>query len=166
VLATVTPTRSNKHCYRYNGQKEWCDLVKYGRSTRYRFFRVDYGGENGWVAGTLLNTATAASCPATSISSNSAGRGVCSYYGEESQGSSTANGERFDMNNMTAAHLSLPFGTKLRVTNEGNGRSVDVRINDRGPYVQGRVLDLSKGAFSKVEATSRGLFNCKYETIH
>jgi rare lipoprotein A len=69
--------------------------------------------------------------------------GVASYYGSES-GSRTASGERFNQNAMTCAHRSLPFGTKLRVST--GGRSVIVTVNDRGPFVRGRVLDLSKGA--------------------
>jgi rare lipoprotein A len=69
--------------------------------------------------------------------------GIASYYGNES-GSHTASGQRFNQNAMTAAHRSLPFGTRLRVTHDG--RSVVVTINDRGPFVRGRVLDLSTGA--------------------
>jgi peptidoglycan lytic transglycosylase len=69
--------------------------------------------------------------------------GVASYYGNES-GSRTASGEHFNQNAMTCAHRSLPFGTKLRVSH--GGRSVIVTVNDRGPFVRGRVLDLSKGA--------------------
>ncbi len=74
------------------------------------------------------------------------GTGIASWYGYESNGRESASGESFNENAMTAAHRTLPFGTKLRVTNLNNGRSVIVRINDRGPYVQGRIIDLSKGA--------------------
>ncbi len=73
-------------------------------------------------------------------------RGMASYYGYDGCGNSTASGQRFNPEGMTAAHRSLPFGTKVRVTNTHNGRSVVVRINDRGPYVRGRVIDLSAGA--------------------
>ncbi|MHC5723926.1 MAG: septal ring lytic transglycosylase RlpA family protein [Nostoc sp.] len=73
-------------------------------------------------------------------------RGIASYYGYDGCGNSTASGQRFNPEGMTAAHRSLPFGTKVRVTNTHNGRSVVVRINDRGPYVRGRVIDLSAGA--------------------
>jgi rare lipoprotein A len=69
--------------------------------------------------------------------------GVASYYW---QGQRTATGERFNPEGMTAAHRTLPFGTRVRVTHLGNGRSVDVRINDRGPFIAGRVIDLSRGA--------------------
>ena len=87
----------------------------------------------------------------------SAGRsfaGMASFYGSES-GSRTASGQRFNQGAMTAAHRSLPFGTKLRVTH--GSRSVVVTINDRGPFIRGRVLDLSKGAASAIGLTSRGV---------
>ena len=69
-------------------------------------------------------------------------RGAASWYGS---GRRTANGEAFNPNGMTAAHRNLPFGTRLRVVNESNGRSVVVRINDRGPFVGGRIIDLARG---------------------
>lgn len=71
---------------------------------------------------------------------------VASYYGHEFAGRRTASGERFNPGAMTAAHRTLPFGTRVRVTNTRNGRSVIVRINDRGPHVKGRSIDLSHGA--------------------
>ena len=80
--------------------------------------------------------------------------GMASFYGNEA-GSRTASGQRFNQGAMTAAHRSLPFGTKLRVTHAG--RSVVVTINDRGPFIRGRVLDLSKGAASAIGLTSRGV---------
>ncbi|MDR7039318.1 rare lipoprotein A (peptidoglycan hydrolase) [Methylobacterium sp. BE186] len=72
--------------------------------------------------------------------------GVASWYGPGFQGRRTANGERFNTHALTAAHRTLPFGTKVRVTNRLNGRSVVVRINDRGPFVGGRVIDLSNAS--------------------
>ena len=72
--------------------------------------------------------------------------GRASYYGDPYHGRSTANGETFDKNKMTAAHRTLPFNTWVRVENQLNGRKVDVRINDRGPFVGGRLIDLSEGA--------------------
>src|SRR5918995_7022236 len=72
--------------------------------------------------------------------------GTASWYGPGFHGRTTANGERYNMYELTAAHRSLPFGTKVRVTNRMNGKSVVVRINDRGPYGGGRVIDLSRGA--------------------
>jgi len=80
--------------------------------------------------------------------------GVASYYGNEA-GNRTASGQRFNQHAMTAAHRSLPFGTKLRVTH--GSRSVIVTINDRGPFIRGRVLDLSKGAAHAIGLTGRGV---------
>jgi rare lipoprotein A len=71
---------------------------------------------------------------------------LASYYGQEFAGRRTASGERFNPNAMTAAHRTLRFGTRVRVTNSRNGRSVIVRINDRGPFVKGRAIDLSRRA--------------------
>jgi rare lipoprotein A len=86
----------------------------------------------------------------------SLGTGVASYYGRRFHGRLTANGERFNMNAMTAAHKTLPFGTKVRVTYPRNGRSVVVRINDRGPFIRGRTIDLSRGAATKLGMISSG----------
>lgn len=72
--------------------------------------------------------------------------GIASWYGPGFHGRLTANGERYDMHGMTAAHKTLKFGTVVEVTNTTNGKSVTVRINDRGPYIGGRVIDLSKSA--------------------
>ncbi|GJE76387.1 septal ring lytic transglycosylase RlpA family protein [Methylorubrum suomiense] len=92
-----------------------------------------------WTVAVCLATivGTAAVLPAQAQS------GRASWYGS---GHRTANGERFNPNGMTAAHRSLPFGTRVRVTNRSNGRSVVVRINDRGPFVGGRVIDLARGS--------------------
>ena len=83
---------------------------------------------------------------------------MASYYGygDGFHGKTTANGERFNGHGKTTAHPSLPFGTILLVYNPENGRSVTVKVNDRGPYVHGRGLDLSYGAFQKVADPSRG----------
>ena len=83
--------------------------------------------------------------------------GMASYYGREHDGRRTASGEVFDMNGMTAAHRTLPFGTRVRVTNLANGREVTVRINDRGPFHRGRILDLSYGAARKLGIVGRGV---------
>ena len=85
------------------------------------------------------------------------GGGAASWYGSEFHGRRTANGERYNMNGYTAAHRSLPFGTKVKVTNRSNGRSVVVRINDRGPFHGGRVIDLSKGAANKLGMVNSGV---------
>ena len=83
--------------------------------------------------------------------------GLASWYGQRHQGRPTASGEAYDMNRLTAAHRTLPFGTRLRVTNVENGRSVVVRVNDRGPHVPGRVLDLSHGAAKALGMVSEGV---------
>lgn len=84
-------------------------------------------------------------------------RGVASWYGPGFHGRKTASGERFNQNALTAAHRSLPFGTKVRVTNVKNGRSVIVRINDRGPFHGNRIIDLSKGAARAIGVMSSGV---------
>jgi len=91
--------------------------------------------------------------------------GTASFYGGKWHGRKTANGEIFDTYKLTAAHKTLPFGTKVKVTNLNNGKSVVVRINNRGPYVKGRVIDLSQAAFSKIENMSRGVTKVKLEII-
>jgi len=88
--------------------------------------------------------------------------GICSYYGGQFNGRKTASGQIFNQNLMTAAHKSLPFFTRIRVRNHSNGKTVDVVVNDRGPFTPGRIVDLSQGAFSKVESTSKGLFKCSW----
>lgn len=76
--------------------------------------------------------------------------GYATYYGPGFHGKKTASGEIFDMYEMTCAHRTLPFGTRLRVTNLSNRKSIEVRVNDRGPFVEGRILDLSYGAAQRI----------------
>ena len=85
--------------------------------------------------------------------------GIASFYGlnDGFAGRLTANGERFTPSKLTTAHPSLPFGTKVRVTNQANGKSVVVRVNDRGPFYGSRIIDLSHGAFAQIASTSQGL---------
>jgi rare lipoprotein A len=83
--------------------------------------------------------------------------GRASWYGEAHHGLLTASGERYDMHALTAAHRSLPFGTRLRVTNMTNGEVVEVRVNDRGPMVAGRILDLSYAAARRLGAVGAGV---------
>ena len=80
-----------------------------------------------------------------------------SFYGEKWNGRRTANGEIFNTYELTAAHKSLPFGTKVKVVNKTNGKSVVVRINDRGPFVKGRTIDLSKKAFQSIASINKGV---------
>ena len=91
--------------------------------------------------------------------------GLASWYGEPHHGRLTASGEVFDMAGLTAAHRTLPLGTRLRVVNLENGRIVRVRVNDRGPYVDGRVLDLSREAARALEMVERGVALVKFEII-
>ena len=83
-------------------------------------------------------------------------RGIASWYGQAFHNLRTASGERFDMNELTAAHPTLPFGTQLKVRNPANGRAVVVRVNDRGPFTGGRSLDLSRAAASALGLVQRG----------
>jgi len=93
---------------------------------------------------------------------NSASDGVASFYTEDEW---TASGEKFNTHAMTAAHPTLPFGTRLRVTNVTNGRSVVVRINDRGPFVPGRVVDLSESAAESLGMVERGVVKVKLDVV-
>lgn len=87
--------------------------------------------------------------------------GKGSYYADKFQGRATASGAKFDQHKMTAAHKTLPFGTKVKVVNLANGRSVNVTINDRGPFVAGRIIDVSKKAAEKLGITQTGVANVK-----
>jgi rare lipoprotein A (peptidoglycan hydrolase) len=89
--------------------------------------------------------------------------GEASSYGQQFHGKTTAAGEKFDKNDLTAAHPTLPMGTKAKVTNLKTGKSVDVRINDRGPYVKGRDIDVSQGAAKKLDMTKSGTAPVKIE---
>jgi rare lipoprotein A len=91
-----------------------------------------------------------------------ASQGVASFYTE---GQQTASGEKFDTNDLTAAHPTLPFGTRLRVTNVATGRSVTVRINDRGPYVPGRVVDVSHSAADALGMVGSGIAKVKLDVV-
>ena len=91
-----------------------------------------------------------------------ASHGVASFYTE---GTKTASGEKFNTLDLTAAHPTLPFGTKLRVTNVASGKSVTVRINDRGPYVPGRVVDVSYSAANALGMVGKGVANVKLDVV-
>lgn len=90
---------------------------------------------------------------------------VTSFYGEDYHGKMTANGEIFDMNAMTCAHKTLPFGTLLLVLNPDNQQSVEVTVNDRGPFIEGRDLDLSKAAAEKIGITAEGVKTLKVKIL-
>jgi len=91
--------------------------------------------------------------------------GKASFYADKFEGTPTASGEKYRHNKMTAAHKSLPFGTRIRVTNLGNNETVEVVINDRGPYVENRIIDLSKAAAEKLGFINQGLAEIKLEVI-
>jgi rare lipoprotein A len=116
------------------------------------------GKERKIVKTTVLAAAAVAAAlisppPAMALSQT----GIASYYGSKFQGRRTASGERFNNGAMTAAHRSAPFGSHLKVTNVANGRSVVVRVNDRGPFVRGRIVDLSQSAARHIGMKGRGL---------
>ena len=92
-------------------------------------------------------------------------KGISSFYGQKFHGKLTANGEIFDMYGVSAAHKEFPFNTIVRVTNENNGKSLIIRINDRGPYVDGRILDCSFGAAKKLGFVSDGTTLVKIEIL-
>lgn len=110
------------------------------------------------LAATLGGCATARgpAAPRSAAPPGTVEKGEASWYGERHQGRRTANGERYDMYRLTAAHPSLPLGTKVLVTNLQNGRSVEVRVNDRGPTVAGRIIDLSYAAAQRLGAIAAG----------
>ena len=91
--------------------------------------------------------------------------GVSSFYAEDFHGKLTANGEIYDMYGVTAAHKTLPLNTVCRVTNTSNKKSLILRINDRGPYIKGRILDCSYGAAKKLDFINQGTTNVKIEVI-
>ena len=95
----------------------------------------------------------------TQVASN----GVASFYTE---GTKTANGEKFDTHELTAAHRTLPFGTRLRVTNVATGKSVTVRVNDRGPFIPGRVVDVSYAAAETLGMVDGGIAKVKLDVVH
>ncbi len=101
-----------------------------------------------------------------SISTNGAYQvGLSSYYAHKFHGRPTASGEIFDMNGLTAAHRELPLGTIVKVTHLDNGRSVVVKVNDRGPFIEGRILDLSLGAAREIEMVEAGVARVKIEIL-
>ncbi len=91
--------------------------------------------------------------------------GKASYYAAKFENRKTASGELYKSTKLTAAHRSLPFGTRVKVTNLANDKTVVVRINDRGPFVKGRIIDLSKTAFSSIGRLSEGLLMVRFEVV-
>ncbi|MBS7333520.1 MAG: septal ring lytic transglycosylase RlpA family protein [Weeksellaceae bacterium] len=91
--------------------------------------------------------------------------GIVSWYADKFHGSKTSSGELYNKNEYTAAHKTLPFGTKVKVTNVRNGKSVIVKINDRGPHSKSRVLDLSRAAFTEIGSINAGILNIEMEVV-
>jgi rare lipoprotein A len=91
--------------------------------------------------------------------------GIASFYADKHQFKKTASGELYNHNLKTAAHRKMPFGSKLKVTNVKNGKNVVVKVNDRGPFIHGRIIDLSKSAFNSIGNTSSGLISVQIEVI-
>ena len=91
--------------------------------------------------------------------------GVASFYADDFHGKQAANGERFDMNALTAAHRTFPFGTLVRVTNLANGKIIVVRVNDRGPFKEGRLIDLSLKAARDLDMISSGTSKVRLEVV-
>jgi rare lipoprotein A len=91
--------------------------------------------------------------------------GLASWYGQEFQGNTTANGEVFDLNGLTAAHPTLPFGTVIRVTNLMNSKNILLRVNDRGPYIARRVLDVSWAAAKRLGFVNSGITRVRVEVV-
>jgi rare lipoprotein A len=100
--------------------------------------------------------------PVRVAETHTASQGVASFYSDDQE---TASGEKFDKHELTAAHPTLPFGTRLRVTNVSTGRSVTVRVNDRGPYVHGRVVDVSYSAAEALGMVNKGVANVKLDVV-
>jgi rare lipoprotein A len=88
-------------------------------------------------------------------------KGLASYYADSYEGKTTANGEIYRQGKITAAHKTLPFGTKVEVTNLSNNKTVVVRINDRGPYIRGRIIDLTKAAAKEIDMVGAGVAKVK-----
>lgn len=167
----------------HSGEISRGKTVKITGTVRNGRAEIVVSGQSRWVTSRYLATskpaahkqkhkpATKKAKPATSkksIPSRSTSRGAitgqcsASYYDEDQM---TANGERFNTNDLTAAHKTMAFNTRVRVTNPANGKSVVVRVNDRGPYVAGRCLDLSRAAFSQIASTGAGVVNVKYTVL-
>jgi rare lipoprotein A len=120
---------------------------------------IDEKAEDGSRAAAAAAAVAEAVRAATAAAGNSSARletGIASWYGNPFHGRKTANGERFDMNALTAAHPNLPFGSWVRVRSLLNGRSVDVRINDRGPHIKQRIIDLSRAAAQALGLAGQG----------
>ena len=101
----------------------------------------------------------------TSFAQQPKTEGIASYYADKFVGRTTANGDKYKHNKLTAAHKTLPFGTKVKVTNLSNKKTVVVVINDRGPFVKGRIIDLSKSAAKKLDFVNDGITKVRIKVL-
>lgn len=136
-------------------------LVSWSCSSSPRFAR----GSGGANRPSSPNTATTTATPDARSKSLLTLEGVASFYADDFHGKQAANGERFDMNALTAAHRTFPFGTLIRVTNLSNARVVVVRVNDRGPFKEGRLIDLSLKAARDLDMISAGTAKVRLEVV-
>jgi peptidoglycan lytic transglycosylase len=121
-------------------------------------------------SGILLLIVLLAGCGGNSVrnsefSSRSVQKGLASYYHDSLHGNTTANGEIYDRQALSAAHKTLPFGTEVLVTNLANGRSLRLRINDRGPFVRGRIIDVSRRAAERLDFVREGVVEVRVEVV-
>lgn len=135
-----------------------------------RKFRTVVGGKIGYATISLLACLFLSACSSLpkgdlSLDLGIKDRGIASWYGKDFHGKLAANGEVFDMTAYTAAHRKLPLGSLVRVVNLANGKSVQVRINDRGPYIPGRMLDLSHAAALELDMVEAGTSVVQIEVI-
>ena len=121
-----------------------------------------------WLVCLLLATGCATGRPTRgdiAVLNGATANGQASWYGRQHHGRHTSSGEIYDMNKLTAAHRTLPLGTRLLVTNRDNGRTVEVRVNDRGPFRRGRVLDLSYAAARQLGAIGEGVISVTFKVL-
>lgn len=147
-------------------------IVMAASASRVVAWRRRTGGPDRWLVALALVVAACGGAPRHEAPPPGTGlapgvqRGLATFYGAEQQGGPTASGERFDRNQLTAAHRTLPLGTRVRVTNTRNGRSVEVRINDRGPYGgHGRIIDVSEAAARRLDMIDAGVVPVVVEVL-
>ena len=159
-LAIIPAGTSNLFATNLGIKKDIEEAVQVGLRGDRR--KLDVGRFNGERFAVMAGAGFDAAMIKDASGLKTASRGTASFYTE---GTKTASGEEFDTLEMTAAHPTLPFGTKLRVTNVASGRSVTVRVNDRGPYVQGRVVDVSYSAADALGMVGKGVAKVKLDVV-
>ena len=158
-------TRQNKHNFSLINKQKSKIIPNQNLATNPEFSQVNKLESNN-LNSVALPKSEIKNSPSSPIQiAHQALRGQASWYGPKFHGRRTANGEIFNSNALTAAHRSLPFGTKVKVTNMSNGRSVVVRINDRGPFTKGRIIDLSAGAARVLNMINSGVAPVQLEIL-